>query len=133
MLRPERAPDYRREVAGERVEIERLGAEHLAPAERQQLLRDGGRPPRRPIHLGQVVARRMVLRHFPKRERGEADHRLQRVVDLVRDPAGQPAHRIHALRGVELFLDAAQLREVEHEEDAATVGEERTTGERGEP
>ena len=101
------------------VEVEEARFEQLLPAERQQLTRDGTGPLRSLANLLDVGPRRMARRHFAERELGVAGNRGQRVVEIVRDPASQPADRLHFLRLPQLILELPSIGDVLHRADHA--------------
>ena len=101
------------------IEVEEARLEKLLPAERQQLTRDGTGPLRGLANLLDVGPRRMARRHFAERELGVAGDRGQRVVEIVRDPAGQPADRLHFLRLPQLILELPSIGDVLHGADHA--------------
>ena len=55
-----------------------------------------------------VAARRIVVRQLLEQQVGVAEDRGQDVVEVVRDPAGQPTHGFHLVRLPQLLLAGAQ-------------------------
>ena len=61
----------------------------------------------------------MVCAHFAERKLRKAGNRCQRVVQVVRDPARQPANRLHLLRLAQLVFEQAPVGDVLHGADHA--------------
>ena len=101
---PEDAP----EVAHARVEVDALGPEELAPAECQELRRERGGAVGGFPDLVHELVRLVGGRDRHLQQRREPLDRREQVVEVVRDAAGEEAHRLHLLRRPELRLDAAR-------------------------
>jgi len=87
------------------VRVERLRRQVLMTAERQQLGRQRGASPAGIPDDAEILA---VLRCDPRIVQhlaGEAEHRLQDVVEVVGNTAGQGAHRLQFLRLAQPVLD----------------------------
>ncbi len=94
------------------VEVQDLGLEHLAAAVGEQLAGEPGRPLRRLADLFHIAAHRVPGRQVAQQQLRVAEDRREQVVEVVRDAAGELAHRLHFLRLAELLLEAALLGDV---------------------
>jgi len=102
-------PAQERHQAGHHhVEVEYARLQHLLPAERQELPRQGGGPVRRvPDGLHRRArrdGRRQVLQQV-----AVAHDDGEQVVEVVGHPGGQPTHRLHLLRLRQLPLQPLAL------------------------
>ena len=91
-------------VADHAVHVQPGAAEHLLPAEHQQLPGQLGRPLGALLHQVQLGPGRVSRRQFLPGEVQVAQHRLQDVVEIVGDAPGQLAHRLQLLGLAQLVL-----------------------------
>jgi hypothetical protein len=112
----EGAADDRLEIAHDGVEPDHLWPQHLAPAEREQLLGDRGGALGGAPYLLQIRPRRGIL-HPPLDERRGAEDDGHLVVRLVGDAASQASHRLHPLRLPEAFLVHPAVLDIGHGAD----------------
>ena len=103
-------PQHRLQPGDGAVDLEELRREHLLAAEREQLPRQRRRLLARPLDLLEVLARGVVGVEPLEREHAVAADRGQEVVEVVRDPTGEPSDRLHLLRLTELLLARPQPR-----------------------
>ncbi len=92
------------------VGVERLGLQGLAAREGQQALGEGGGA-LGPAHgaLGRPAVAAGVLGQGAQQKVEVARDDLQQVVEVVGDPAGELAHRLHLLRLAQALLHLGQL------------------------
>src|SRR5207249_10303289 len=81
----------------------------LLAAEGQQLPRERAGALRRLVDLERVRAPRIGRLERADEQVGVAADRGQEVVEVVRDPAGQAADRLHLLRLAQLLVSRAEL------------------------
>jgi hypothetical protein len=94
------------------VEVEDLGGDDLLARERQQVAGQRRRRLGRLHHVGQPLPRRVNGR---QRLQAVVDPRgddREEVVEVMRDPAGQPADRLHLLRVHQLLLEPLSIGDV---------------------
>ena len=113
----EQALQQHREVVEQVVEVQHLRPQGLAAREGQQLPHQARGPVGVLLDLHDVLEGRIGRPVVGEQQVGVADDRLQHVVEVVRDAAGELADRVHLLRLGELLLDLAQLGGVEGVED----------------
>ena len=101
------------------VDVEETRLEDLLAAEREQLARDRGRPLDCAPDFFDVGPRLVIRGDGGERELGVADHGGQRVVQIVRDAAGESPDRLHLLRLPKLILEVAPFGDVLHSADHA--------------
>ncbi len=97
------------DVLHQSVEIDDLGLEDLATAEREQLLGQGRGPVRRAVDLIHVLAPGVIGRQIGEEQVGVSADGGEDVVEVVGDAAGEPADRLHLLRLDDLLLETAPL------------------------
>ena len=114
---PQQARQHLRDVRDDGVGVDDLRRQHLAPAEREQLLRDTGGPPPRLHHFLDVRALGTLGWQAAEGVLPEAKHRGHHVVHLVRDAARERPHRLHALRLAQPLLVGLSHRDVGGEAD----------------
>ena len=109
--RAQGAVEQLRHARHQAVHVHRLRGERLAAREGEEARGERRRPPR-PAHRvdGRAPQPRRVLGQVPLQDLQVADHHLEQVVEVVRDAAGELAHRLHLLRLPELLLRRLQLR-----------------------
>ena len=111
------AADHLAHAFDQFVEDNDFFLQHLPSAERQQLAGEGcGRFPGAP-DFGQEVApqgREVVFHHG---QFGEPQHRLQDVVEVVGDPAGQLSDEFHFLRLRQLLFNLNLAADVAFDRD----------------
>ena len=89
------------------AQLEHLRQDHLAAAEGEQLARERRRASGRAHDLERVLAARVVGVEAGDEELAVAADRGQEVVEVVRDPAGEPSDRLELLRVQQLLLQPA--------------------------
>ena len=89
------------------IEIEHLRLQDLLAAEGQQLLREQRGAFAGPPHLLDVATRRVGGLEIVEHEVAVAEDGGQQVVEVVRHPAGQAAHRLHFARLLQLLFEGA--------------------------
>ena len=91
------APQHGLEPADQRVEVVRLRAQRLTPRKREQLLVQLGAAFGRALRdVDDPASLRLVARRIDQKVEAVRDHG-QQIVEIVRDPAGQLADRLHLL------------------------------------
>ena len=90
--------------------MQRRPLAEAAAAEGEDALDQSLCPGRGLQHLVQVSARQAHGRDMPLRELAVAEDRAEDVVEVVRDAAGERAHRLHLLRLAKLRLQAVLVR-----------------------
>ena len=115
----EEALQQHREVGEPIVEVQHLRAQRLAAREREQLPHEARGPVGVLLDLHDVLEGRVGRPVIGEEQIAIADDRLQHVVEVVRDAAGELADGVHLLRLGELLLDEAQIGGVERVEDRA--------------
>ena len=110
---PEQRAQHRRQLLHHRAEIDHARMHDLLAAEGEQLprqrRRQGGRCPDLVDATAQLI---LAGSDLGARELAVARDRLQDVVELVRDAAGEAPDRLHPLRVAELLIELALLAEV---------------------
>ena len=107
------------------VQVDRLGLEHLLPAEREQLLRQLARPRRREVDLAHALGRPVLALDLAREEGARGADDGEDVVEVVRDAAGEAADRLHLLGVAQLLLEPLALgKGVPRGRDVAEVGGE---------
>ena len=91
-------------VANGCVEVDQHGLSDVMPAEDEELPGQAGRPVSSLLHLGHVLLEITVGCEAVRQELGVTQDRLQQVVEVVGDPAGELPDRLHALRLPEALL-----------------------------
>ena len=122
---PEQPLHRRDDVA----QVEHLGLEHLAPAEREQLLGQKGGAVRGFEDVLDVLAGRVFAPPQPaERELAEAADPEQEVVEVMGDPAGQLPDRLEALGLAKLLFECLAalillqaLGEISHDRERPVV------------
>ncbi len=89
------------------VQIQKLRAEDLLPAEREQLSSQIGEPLCRLLYLREVLPRSDADSGIHPRVAGIAEENLELVVEVVRQTAGQAAHGLHLRRLPHRSCDSA--------------------------
>ncbi len=99
----------------------------LLAAEGQDLIHQVAGPLARAMNQLHMLVKRIVRRHFLHRQLRQAQDRHQRVVEIVRDAAGQSADRFHLLQLMDFLLCVAAaafgrplVRDVGADPDRAT-------------
>ncbi len=100
----EQALEHRDERGDRLMRVDELGLLDLAAAEGEELLCHARGPRGRAHHLAHVGGLRVALAERAEHELAEPQHRHELIVDFVRHPAGQRAHRLEPLRLAELLL-----------------------------
>ena len=85
------------EIGDDGIQIERSRLQDLPTAEREQLIGQRRRSRRRRADLGHLIDRPPIEPRRVGKEIGVADDHGQQVVEVVGDPAGQPADGLHLL------------------------------------
>ena len=85
-------------LAEQRGQRESLDALALPAAESEYLLHQPGRALRRHLNRRQALVYRLPVSKRLPRQHDVAEDRAEDVVEVVRDPAGQRADRLHFLR-----------------------------------
>ena len=124
----DQAAEHHVHVGDDDVQVEDARLEHLAAAEREQLARERGRARRGLLDLLGVAALAWIGLGVDQ-ELAVARDRGQEVVEVVRDPARQPADRLHLLRLAQLHLELTLVREVTDHGDVASGPNVRCCGE----
>ena len=113
----EKALQEHREVVEPVVEVQHLRPQGLAAREGQELAHEARGPVGVLLDLHDVLEGRVGRPVVGEQQVAVADDRLQHVVEVVRDAAGELADRVHLLRLGELLLDLAEVGGVEGVED----------------
>ena len=101
----QQATEHRPQVLDDAADVERPWLQHLAAAEREQLLRQRGRALAGLQDVAGIDAQRIgFVQPGDEQLRVAVDHR-QQVVEVVRDAAGELADGFHLLRLDELLLE----------------------------
>ena len=100
-------PQHVGHAGHERVLVHQARMENLAPAERQQAVRERGAPLRRVIDELKIAPRRVVGSEPAHEDLGSAGDHHQEVVEVVRDPPGQPSDGFQLLGVPILGLEPA--------------------------
>src|SRR5262245_63637524 len=103
----EHPPEQAAEIDDDLVEVEETRLEELSPAEREKLACDRSRTFGGATDFLHVGMRGMVVRKNVQRELGITRNRSERVVQIVRDPAGEAADRVQFLSVTEPLLQLA--------------------------
>ncbi len=106
------ATEHRSKVAHDRIEIDRLGPQDLAPPEGKQLGRDRGGPLRGPSDRFDILAHGVREPDMPQDEGRRRKHYAHLIVGFVSHPSRQPPDRIHLLHLAEVLLDSAPVGHV---------------------
>ena len=109
-LLAEQALQQQREVGEHVAELEHLRAQRLAAREGEELPHQARGAVGVLLDLHDVREGRVGRPVVGEQEVGEADDRLQHVVEVVRDAAGELADRLHLLGLRELRLELALRR-----------------------
>ena len=104
------APEHLLDIGDEGVQVDHSRLHDLAPAEREELLRECGRPLRRLMDLLDVVAATVMLGKVRQQEIGVPADRGEDVVEVVRHAARQLPDRLHLLGLPELALQRGAAR-----------------------
>ena len=104
------APQHRLDLSERDVQVDDLGLQHLAAAERQHLLGEVGGTHGGAGDLFGIGAPLVFRIERVQHDLGVADDRGQQVVEVVRDAAGQAADRFHLLRVAQLLFEQQPLR-----------------------
>ena len=105
------------------VMLRTRGCRRLLAREGQQLAHQVGGAVGVLLDLHDVGEGRIARPEAQQQQIAEADHRGQQIVEVVRDAAGELAHRLHLLRLRELRFEALLLGGVdEMQHQAAAVG-----------
>ena len=105
------------EIGQRLAEIEHLRAQRLAAREGEQLPHQARRPVGVLLDLHDVLERRIGRPMRVEQEVGRHHDGGQHVVEIVRDPAGELAHRLHLLRLGELRFERALLGGLDRVDD----------------
>ena len=97
------------EIRQRLAEVEHLRAQRLAAREGEQLAHQARRPVGVLLDLHDVLERRIGRPMRIEQEVGRHHDGGEHVVEIVRDPAGELAHRLHLLRLGELRLERPLL------------------------
>ena len=115
------AAEHLVEVREEGVEIQHPGLDHLLPAEREELARQGGGALGRLLDLIDLGAHRVALGQALGDQLPVPGDDVQQIIEVVGDPARQPADGFHLLRLPKLLLELLALRDVVHGDHRAEV------------
>ena len=99
------------------VEVHARGPQHLAPAERHELLGHARRAPDLVQDLPRVFTAAVLGVESQHQQLGVAGDGGQRVVHVLGDGAGQALHGLHGLRLAELFLQQPALGHILEQRD----------------
>ena len=113
----------RSHVAHDVIEIEGARLEQLASREEQELAGERGRAVSRPADLLERRAMRVRAVQLSQDDFRVARYHRQQVVEVVRDPAGQPPDGLHLLRLHELLLELLALGDVHADAPARPPGD----------
>jgi hypothetical protein len=97
------------------VHVHDARLEHLLTAEREELPGEGRGALRGLPYLLDIVSLRIVPAEVFEQQVAIARNHSQQVVEVVRDPSGQPADCFHFLRLHELLLQAALFGDISDE------------------
>ena len=107
------------EVAHARVQVERLGAQELAPAEGEQLRRECRRAIRGFVDLDEILRRFAPVLEGELQEGGESLDGGEQIVEVMRDSARQQSDSLHLLRHAELRFELSMRGDVgDHHDDS---------------
>ena len=115
----EAAPQHVGHLPDQPAEIERHGAQRLAPREGQQMARQAGAPIGTQQRVADSPQRRLVALHLAGEDVQIADDDLQQIVEVMGHPAGELADRLHLLRLLQHAFGAQSLGDVEERGDEA--------------
>jgi len=104
-------------VAHSIVDVEDAQVKGLAAAEGEQLMRERRRKVRGLADFREMLVHPMLVLDLPDHQVAVAEDRGQDVVEIVRDPTGEPAHRIHLLRLQQFLLEALALGDIARNRD----------------
>jgi hypothetical protein len=102
-------------VPDDGVDVQQLRLDQLAPREGEELPCQRGRPLRGAADLAGVFPPGIVGIQVALQQIAESQDRGQHVVQVVRDSAGEAAHRLHAEGLLQVLLGPAPLGEIEHD------------------
>jgi hypothetical protein len=111
-LLAEQAREQASQPEDDLAEVEHLRLGHLASAEGEQLCRQGGGAVGGADDLERVRPARVVVVEARREEFAVAADRREQVVEVVRDPAREPAHRLELLRVEELLAQRPLVGDV---------------------
>ena len=106
---PDDAPQHLVDAQNDLVEIHHAGYRHLAAAECQQLVGQRRGSFRRVQDLVRILHCRAILAHAIAQHFVVAQDHGEQIVEIVRHPAGQTAHRLHFLRVEKLVFQGDPL------------------------
>jgi hypothetical protein len=104
------------------VDVDDLGVEGLAAREGQELARERGAARRRLQRAPGVIRGLGIGRDLLVQQVEIADHDGQEIVEVVRDAAGELAHRLEPLRAAQPLLGRVALAHVAADEEVLVVG-----------
>jgi hypothetical protein len=108
----EQAGEHLFELGHQGVEVDRPRLQHLLATEGEELAGEARGAVGRLADLGGVLAARVARGEVFEQQVGVARDGGEDVVEIVRDPARQPAHGFHLLRLPELLLELHPLGDV---------------------
>ena len=115
------AAQHRLHAAHDLVQIDDAGLHDLLPAEGEELPGQGGGPVGGLLHQLDVAAKRTLGRELEQQQLAPAGDDGEQVVEVVRDPAGEPPDRFHLLGVTELRLEGPDCGEIAHHDDHTEI------------
>ncbi len=106
------APQHFFHVAHRVVDVDDAQKERLPAAEGEELVRERSREVRRLADFREVLEHPLPLVDLPDDQVAVPEDRGEDVVEVVRDPAREPADRVHLLRLEQLLLEPLALGDV---------------------
>ena len=124
----EQALQQRADLRDDGVQVERPRIQHLAAAEREQLLRQLGGAVGSTFDLTEIAAELDVVVRPLEKKRGVAGDAGEQVVEVVGDAPRKPSQALELLGVQQLHLEPLPLGDVAKERDVQ-AGEEVRSGE----
>ncbi len=103
------APEHLFDLRDLGIEIDHRELQHLAAAHREEPANERGRPLTGLQRLLRALAERMTFGELVEHDFREAGERGEEIVEVVRDPAGETAHRLHLGGVLQLLLEPLPL------------------------
>ena len=108
-------------VGDHHIQIQDLRLKHLAAAEGQQLLRQGGGAVPGLANLLHRGAHRRVFREPAEHDLAVTGNDRDQIIEVMRNPAGQPADGLHLLGLGKLLLQQLTPGDVAHHHNTASI------------
>ena len=121
---PQQAAQHRLHIGHHAVQIEHARLRRGAAAKGQQVARQRGGPLARVDDFVDEAAHRARRRELRSQQLGVSGDHRQDVIEIARDSARQPAHRVHLLRVRGLLLQLQALADVAQNQTAPCTSPE---------